>query len=396
MASAPGLVFTEKEFYLDEFRGRTLLFAVRHDGRSAELAELADVVRDLLRNDTRVLLLLAGTAARDAEARRTFARALTAAARAARGPSAGPGAAEDPVLELADEVSLASLTRIWRVLRAGPLLLGLCGTCPAERLVDVAQRLGGRLRVHKLVIVDPLGGIRAAGAVRQASFMDESMTEELLRVGQAEADGLGPRRPVLEGVRDALRGGVDSVNVCPLAGVARELFTYEGSGTLFTREDYCRVELLGLDDFHEVEKLIERGQQEGYLKVRRPEEIAELLFCGYGATIGRHHLAGICALETERYRRARAGEIVGLYTITRFKGEGVGIKLVQRLKAEAAACALAYLFACTTQEGAGQFFERQGFRRISPEDAPPEKWRGYDEVRRHDVAVYRLDLGASG
>lgn len=395
MTSAPrSLVFTEKEFYLDEFRGRTVLFAVHHEGRPAELGELADVTRELLRNDTRVLLLVGGGMG-DAEVRRVFARACTAAARASRAADAAPAAVDAPVLSLGDEVSPSSLMRVWGVLRTQPLLLGVCAQCSAERLADFAQRLGGRLRVHKLVVVDPLGGIRAAGAARHASFMDETMIEELLRAGQAEADGLGARRPLIEAVRAAVLGWIDSVNVCRLDGVTRELFTYEGSGTLFTREDYCRVEPLGLDDFHEVEKLLERGQHEGYLKVRGLEEIAAILFSGYGATIGRHHLAGVCALQTERYARTRAGEIVGLYTITRFKGEGVGIKLVQRMKAEAVARGLAYLFACTTQDGVGQFFERQGFRRIAPADAPPEKWAGYDQARRRALAVYRFDVPAA-
>ena len=56
-----------------------------------------------------------------------------------------------------------------------------------------------------------------------------------------------------------------------------------------------------------------------------------MLINGYGATIGTHHLAGICALVTEPYVDEHAGEIVGLYTITRFKGEGVGGRLVARV-----------------------------------------------------------------
>jgi len=33
----------------------------------------------------------------------------------------------------------------------------------------------------------------------------------------------------------------------------------------------------------------------------------------------------------------------------------------------------------------GQFFERQGFREIPLSEAPPAKWVGYDEGRRHGV-----------
>ena len=397
------MAFTEKEFYLDEFRGRTLLFAVHHDGAPERLRQLAEVARDLVVNDTRVLILLGGAAARSRGTLRAFEPALAGVPPAQATPvlpalGLDVGQGETPVLDIDVEdlrrpvICDDVLVRIWQIVRSTPLLLGLCDRCAPEDLAGFAHRVGGRLRVHKLVILDPAGGVQSAGAPEPLSFIDEQTTEQLLLVGEAEWAGLGARRWLLEAIRQALRSGIDSVNLCRVDGVARELFTYDGSGTLFTRADYCRVERLGLDDFHEVEKLLERGQREGYLKVRGREEIARILLAGFGATIGQHHLAGVCALETELYERARAGEVVGLYTITRFKGEGVGVKLIQHLKAEARERRLAYLFACTTQERVGQFFERQGFRKIARDDAPAEKWVGYSASRRRQVAVYRFDL----
>ncbi len=398
------VVFTEKEFYLDEFRGRTLLFAVHHAGPADRLRALGEVTRDLLLNDTRVLVLLGGPAARERAALRALERPLAGL------PSAQvsmpfpqlrlvPGDGAGPVLNVtAAEVARPVipddlLVRVWDIMRGTPFFLGLCDADTPERLAAFAARLGARLRAHKLVIADPEGGIAPAGAERPLSFMDEAMTAQLLAAGEAESAGLGTRRALLDAVRTGLVDGISAINVCTLDGVARELFTYEGSGTLFTREDYCKVERLSLDDFHEVEKVLERGQREGYLKMRTPAEIAPILFSGYGATIGQHHLAGVCSLQTERYEAERAGEIVGLYTITRFKGEGVGVKLVECMKAVGKERGLAYLFACTTQERVGQFFERQGFRPIPQSEAPPAKWIGYDEDRRCGVAVYRFDLG---
>jgi N-acetylglutamate synthase-like GNAT family acetyltransferase len=379
----PPAAFTEKEFYLDEFRGRTLLFAVHHDGPPEDLAEVGEVARDLTANDARALVLLGGAAAADPAALAAVARPLGRAPRALAIPA-----------ETVDrpEVDRALLRGLWRVVRAQPLFVGLCAGSAPERLAAFAGRLAARLRVHKLVIADPGGGVRGAGAPRPLSFMDEAMVEQLLHAGEAEWVGLGSRRALLVAIRRALLAGVGSVNLCTLDGLARELFTYEGSGTLFTREDYCKVEPLGLDDFHEVEKLLERGQREGYLKPRDAEETAQILLAGFGATIGRHHLAGVCALDTERYAGARAGEIVGLYTMTRFKGEGVGIKLIDRMKAEGRARGLAYLFACTTDERVRQFFERQGFRRVPQDAVPPAKWEAYDAARRGAIAVYRFDL----
>ena len=103
---------------------------------------------------------------------------------------------------------------------------------------------------------------------------------------------------MLEAIHAALAGGVTSVSLCPLAGVGQELFTYEGSGTLFTRAEYCQVEKLGIDDFHEVERLLQRAEQAGYLKPRTPLDMARLLLYGYSARLGPASMepAGFCAL----------------------------------------------------------------------------------------------------
>src|SRR6202022_4484838 len=101
-----------------------------------------------------------------------------------------------------------------------------------------------------------------------------------------------------------------------------------------------------------------RGQREGYLLARSREEIAQLLPSCFGYRIGDEHLAGVCALLTEPYRRERAGEITGLYTLTRFLGEGVASELVKEVIAEAQARHLSYVFACTSAERAARFFAR--------------------------------------
>jgi amino-acid N-acetyltransferase len=215
---------------------------------------------------------------------------------------------------------------------------------------------------------------------------------ELLRQGEAEWAGLGGRRPLLEAVGVALEGGVASVTLCPLSGLARELFTYEGCGTLFTLTDYCSVDRLGIDDFYEVEKLLQRGEREGYLKGRTPQEITKLLLHGYGARLGvaPGELAGFCALLP--YAGDNVGEVAGLYTITRFQGEGIGGRLIATTVSEGTQRGFAYLFGCTTQEGAQRLFERQGFCRVTPEDVPAAKWQGYSTERKQHLAIYRRDL----
>lgn len=388
----------EKDFYLDEFRAHTLCFAVTlaecEQANGFEM--LGTVVRDLIANDTRVILLLGvdGMPARPCipRLRRRLGAHVLADQAAARFPlirgrrSLAPSFLDDGAAR--DVEGPRSLEAFWRVLRRVPLAIALAD---AATLVETAQRLSVRLRVHKLVIVEPAGGI-ATPQGAQLSFIDDAMLTAVLRAGEAEWTGVQERRDTLRSIQAALRGGVRAVNLCKLDGLARELFSYEGSGTLFTLEDYCQIDRLGIDDFEAVERLLERGQREGFLKRRSQDEMARILLNGYGASIGARHLAGVCALETEPYANERAGEIVALYTITRFKGEGVGARLLERVLTDARAAGLSYVFACTVDPRAQAFFERRGFRPVSRTDVPAAKWFGYDQARLGQVKVLRRDL----
>jgi N-acetylglutamate synthase-like GNAT family acetyltransferase len=393
--------FDEKQFYLDEFRGHTLLFAIAAEelAREADYEQLAAVTRALLTNDTRVLLIVSCGRNNGEQTLRRLQRRLGPLIFRDETIPLFPqrGARTSAFTQLRPEAfstafgATALLGSIWAALRRGPLLAGIVAGATRAGSTLFAQELASRFRVHKLILTEPEGGVAGSDG-KPFSFMDETMLETLLGAGQAEWAGLGSRRETFTAVRAALLGGVTSVNLCSLGGVARELFTYEGSGTLFTLQDYCTVKRLGIDDFEEVERLIERGQREGLLKMRTAEEVATMLVNGYGATIGAHHLAGICALTAAPYEAERAGELVGLYTITRFKGEGVGARLVAHVLAEARQAGLRYVFACTTEERAQGFFERQGFRRVDHGRVPAAKWATYDPQRKAIVTAFRFDL----
>lgn len=396
--------FGEKEFYLEEFRGRSVLIAVAPavvEGY-ASLRSLGATVRALVQNDTRVLVWW--PALTPASERRVLAALGSLHAKNRSKPRRGkrkrkksrPVRRASPALrvralDVADPDAVLRLrTALWARLRVGRLcVLSVTGptSFPAQPMA-----LAAALRIPKAVLVDPRGGLDADGG--RLSFVDENVLETVLRQGEAEWTGLGDRRSLLMAVRAALERGVEQVNVCPPDGVAEELFTYSGSGTLFTEGDYTRVGPLGLDDFAQAERLLERGAREGVLKTRSAEEVAQLLSVSFGVTICGRHLAGVAGLLTAPYAAERAGEIVGLYTITRFKGEGLGERLVQRIVQEAEALGLDYVFACSVDEHARQFFERLGFAPVVSECVPAAKWIGYDVRRRQQVATLRRLLPA--
>src|SRR5215468_12601123 len=384
----PALPPDEKDFFLDEFHDTSFLFALHAADVATEtgVQELLEVCSALLTNEARVLLLIeVGDNQRDRHGVKMVVDRLSKQlALKTAAPCASP-------VDLSQEVSEdLRLAQIWSVLRTQPLFVGLWSSQVPSSFISCVQQLAIRLKVYKLILLDPNGGISTGGS--HLSFVNCPVLGEVLRQGEAEWAGLGDRRPVLETVRAVLEGGVSSVSLCPIDGVARELFTYEGCGTLFTSTDYCRVERLGIDDFHEVEKLLERGDREGYFKARTPAEIDQLLLHGYGARLGivTGGLAGFCALLP--YPEENAAEIVGLYTITRFQGEGIGGRLIATMIAEGEQRRFSYLFASTALEGAQRLFERHEFRRVAPEDVAAAKWQGYDPDRKRHVIVYRREL----
>ena len=229
--------------------------------------------------------------------------------------------------------------------------------------------LASRLSAHKLVVVDPRGGLRGTTGIR--SFLNAAT---LTRLSNGQRGGTGWRRAELETLRVTVAGGVHAINLTSADTLAAELFTYEGAGTLLTARDYCHIGPLGLDDFPQALSLLDRGEREGFLVHRSPEQRSRLLLSAFGAWFEGHYLAGIAALETDAYKRHKLGEIVGLYTITRFKGEGVGVRIVEALAEAAVGRGCRALFACTAHARAGEFFERNGFRRVAADAVPRSKW----------------------
>jgi N-acetylglutamate synthase-like GNAT family acetyltransferase len=346
--------FTERAFYLADFRERTLAIA-GDAGALADPDPVRSVFEALEQNRTRVALLTTDAA---------LARALDA-----------------PVIALSRGRALGS---VWRALRTSARIALL-----VERgapFPSACRELAVSLRLSKLVFLDPLGGlVRADGA--RLSFVDLAELGALLADPSADA---ARRSALLREVDAALRGGVAAVNLCTAAGLDEELFSYAGSGTLFTVGRYVDVRPLGIDDFAAASDLVARGVAEGYLAVRSEPELDRVLANGFGAFVERSHLAGIGALVP--HPESRTGEIAALYTLTRFLGEGIGGQIVAALCQVARDRGYVSVFACTTRERVAGLFERHAFERVDLGAIPAEKWRDYDPVRRERVICVRREL----
>jgi amino-acid N-acetyltransferase len=378
VAGAAAALFDEKSFYLEEFYGKSLLFALIPPSgeRLGELDSLVRTLRELHRHQARCIAIVPATALA------RMMRRLGRVAPKAEPPIFNPGAG----LRSRPYPPDSAVAQIWRALSAGSIVVAAADTNKPGDFTVFAEELASRLRVFKLILLDRQGGLTGGGGER-LSFV------ELGRIGGAvRKQRTARRRAELRAVARALRAGVGSVNLVAPRDVYDELFSFVGTGTLFTERQYGFVRPISIDDFEEVEALILRGQREGHLLARSREEIAQLLPSCFGYRVGDEHLAGVCSLLTERYHRERAGEITALYTLTRFAGEGVAVELVKQILNEARERPLRYVFACTAEERAAKFFARIGFRLVGPRDIPAAKWRGYDRARMSRLEIFRYDL----
>ncbi len=380
-AQAAGIatpVFSEKTFYLEEFYGKSLLFALipPSGGRINELDSLMRTLRELRRNQTRCIVIVSA---------RSMARLMRRMGRMA--PSESPPVFNTSVgMRTRPYPPDSAVTLIWNALKAGSIVVASTSTDDPEDLLVFAQELASRLCVFKLILLDREGGLVDQHGER-LSFVESKRVGRVLRRTPSKF-----RRKVLRLASAALKDGVGSVNLVAPGSVYQELFSFLGAGTLFTLTPYGSARPIAIDDFEEVEALIQRGQDEGFLLERTTDQIASILPSCFGFRVGDEHLAGVCSLLTEPYRRERAGEITALYTLTRFQGEGVAVQLVSEVVKEAHARKLKYVFACTSEDRAGRFFLRMKFQPVGSDAVPAIKWRGYDSARIGKLSIFRLDF----
>jgi len=351
---SPVSSFSEKEFYLSEFRGRALGLALDGACTGPGGATLEAVLRDLDANRTRSVLL-----ATDAEQLAPFVG--------------------DAIVQVKQT---GWVGEVWHALR-GASRVGLLVDSASE-LAAAARSTALRLRLAKLVWLSAEGPIQRSGGGR-LSYLDlDALTKWLEDFAQDARAGL------LAELRTLVEGGLPSAAICRPEDLDKELFTYSGAGTFLTRDRYIDIRALGLDELDAAHDLLQRGVEEGFLVARSEEQLEVILTNAFGVFVEGRYLAGIGALVP--HPSERAGEIASLYALTRFSGGAVGGRLLDYAVEHAGRERFNYLYACTTQARVVSLFEASGFRQVEPNEIPAEKWQDYPEERRAVVRCLRRDL----
>jgi amino-acid N-acetyltransferase len=353
----------ERAFYIEEFRTDTIVVALAEPD-SAVVEVVARTAEALVAGAAHLVAVVGGDG-------RALAAGLPSSAAVLAGPSGPPDA--------------DWLADLWLAIEDGTEVV--VAVEPGREL-PVAAELAAAMRARKLVITDPDGGWGRP----PRSFADLATHAAAFEAQLADRRG----GAVVAAVRAALDGGASNVNLCRPEDLDRELFTFDGAGTLFTSGGYLELGPLRVDDLPAVERLVGQGVDDGVLRPRTRHEVARLAVTGLGARIaGRDHLAGLVSLETDPYREDRVGEVACLYTVSRFSGAGAGGLLVDGLVERAAAEGLRAIFAVTVSDAAAAFFVRKGFEEVDADRLPDAKWAGYDPARRSRARCLWLEVGAA-
>jgi len=251
----------------------------------------------------------------------------------------------------------------------------------ASAVARAAGSVSASVRASKMVLTDPAGGWGSP----PRSYADIDVHRDRLTSHLAER-GL---HDFTSAALEALAGGAYSVNLCRAEDLEFELLTFDGRGTVLTQGRYLQLAALQVDDFPAIEALVARGVRDGVLKARSRIDIARMAVGGLGARVLRTgHLAGVVGLEVDRYAGTGFGEVSGLITVAEFSGLGAGGLLVDGLLQMCRARGIASLFAVTVSGEAAEFFIRRGFGEVGHEDVPPAKWEGYDADRRRAARCF--------
>ena len=350
---------SERAFYVDEFAGETIVAAI-----GAPDAATLDAVRraaaSLAESRGRLLLVVDRTVAGEEAVRAVL-------------PSA-PVVLDAPTGDL----GARWLADLWLAITDRREVV--VGADPGQGSA-VGARLAVSVRARKLVLTDDQGGWGRP----PRSFADIETHAEAFRTQLADRQG----GAVVAALQAALDGGVVNVNLCRPEDIDRELFTFDGAGTLFTSGSYVALDRLRVDDLPAVERLVAQGTADGLLRPRTRTEVARLAVGGLGArVVGSGHLAGIVSLDADTYRGHELGEVACLYTVSRFSGAGAGAQLIDGLVDQAGEEGLRAVFAVTVSDVAAAFFARKGFVEVDHDAIPRAKWAGYDPVRRAQARAF--------
>lgn len=173
--------------------------------------------------------------------------------------------------------------------------------------------------------------------------------------------------------------------------IYEEVFTHQGSGTLFTREYPNILRAANETDVRDIRALMQPYVDEGALKPVSEEELLALAPSFMVYSVNGQIVAAAALLEHED-----CYELGKLCTLPRYQARGRARDLVRAIQEKARQDGKRALFALTVQDYVGDFFERLGFVPIAREELPASWRQGYDLSRPSKAYWFALQDEGQG
>lgn len=244
---------------------------------------------------------------------------------------------------------------------------------PPSAFHEVSVDLAGQLAADKMLLLGPVHSVELNGSP-QSHLSRSELTALLDQPCPANLS----KENLLFLSQQQKRFGSDIVILESKSGcLFQEVFTHLGSGTLFS-DDYSNVfRQAQLRDSRYIALLMRPYTRSKAILPINEDEIAGQIESFYLYTVNDQIVA---AAKLTEYQEGY--EIGKLATLPRYQRKGRAKRLIERLIEKAAQDGKKFVFALTTEEQMGLFFERCGLKEVKRESLPQSWQDQYDFSRK--------------
>src|SRR5438105_4748886 len=244
--------------------------------------------------------------------------------------------------------------------------------------VEVAQALGA----VKLIYLTSAEGITVGGELLRQLTVEEA--DATLKSHRADIPAAVVSK-LAQAVR-AARNGLPRVHISDgrvEEGLLAEVFSNEGIGTLVYTNEYQAIRKARKKDCRAIFHLIQSGMENDELVKRTMPEIERQIDDFYVFEVDGS-AAGCAALHV--FADQGKAEMACVCVSPKYENQGIGLRLMQFVEAQARSRGLAELF-CLSTLAVNYFVQKGGFRLGTPDDLPPPRRERYDRSGRRSQVL---------
>jgi amino-acid N-acetyltransferase len=248
---------------------------------------------------------------------------------------------------------------------------------------EVATETAIAMKAEKLIfLMEDQGVITLDGEM--IHYMTAQQAEDQLHSGMLQPES----GTILPYAIRATREGVVRAHLVSShqdGALLTELFTSSGSGSMIARDPLVKLRRASIDDIGDLLALI-RPLEEQNILVRRSREHLEMEITSYILLEHDNRICGCVAMHP--FADEATAELACLAVLPERRNAGFGEMLLDQVEYQARTQGLKSLFVLTTKTA--HWFIERGFVEAEPSSLPEERQRMYNNQRRSKVFVKNL------